>query len=87
MAQKVQSQMDDGQGAEFFIRKSPATAKPSAETGHSSIVLSIDFPFGASLSLRSDLKNGRINNALTVGYVRSMMRAQQFRLCTSWLYR
>ncbi|MBQ2814878.1 MAG: hypothetical protein IJE66_07750, partial [Akkermansia sp.] len=33
------------QRSELFIRKSPATAKPSAETGHSSIVLPYNFPF------------------------------------------
>ncbi|MBQ2815000.1 MAG: hypothetical protein IJE66_08370, partial [Akkermansia sp.] len=33
------------QRSELFIRKSPATAKPSAETGHSSIVLPYNFPY------------------------------------------
>ena len=37
------------QRSELFIRKSPATAKPSAETGHSSIVLPYNFPFAALL--------------------------------------
>ena len=37
------------QRSELFIRKSPATAKPSAETGHSSIVLPIYRPINLSL--------------------------------------
>ena len=49
------------QRSELFIRKSPATAKPSAETGHSSIVLPYNFPFFRSQSTKKScrtLRNG-----------------------------
>ncbi|MBQ2813858.1 MAG: hypothetical protein IJE66_02475, partial [Akkermansia sp.] len=53
------------QRSELFIRKSPATAKPSAETGHSSIVLPYNFP-----STDQSFIAGAINvGAYIIGYL------------------